>query len=129
MFSGFRALILADDTVRGIVDNRVYPLFLPQGVNYPAISYSQASGPRDSDLCGPTGRARRRLTVNSWAKTHVQVWSLADALRRVINGYRGDMSGTFVGNVTMENEFDLYEEETKVFRVFQDYIISMHEPT
>jgi hypothetical protein len=109
---------------------RIYPQTLPQAPVYPAITYNQVSGVRDRDLCGPTGRARPRITINSWAEVYGDVHTMADAIRSALNGYRGSMGGTVIGNVILDNEFDLFEEGAGtrgVHRVVQDYIISFAE--
>jgi Protein of unknown function (DUF3168) len=121
----------ADATIAAAVGQRVFPNIVPQGSNFPAISYNQVSGVRLYDINdGPSGRAMPRITINSWAIRYLDVRNLADAVRQRLNGFRGMMGSTQVGRITLDNEFDTYEEEaglSGIHRVVQDYIISFVE--
>jgi hypothetical protein len=114
-------------TIAALIGNRCYPDSLPQSVTYPALTYSEVSGVRVRDLDGPTGRARLRISIHSWAETSMQREQLADAVRTALDGYAGAMEGTSVGNVICENEFNIYEPDVPVYRKVQDYIISLIE--
>lgn len=133
MLSDLRAHILDDSGVSSLVDERMYPVMLPQNVTYPALSYNQVSGVRIYDLCGPTGRVKPRISINSWATTYAEVRSLADAVRQAIEGFTGTMGdspGTPISDVKLDNEVDLFEDEAGtigIYRVMQDYILSHSE--
>jgi Protein of unknown function (DUF3168) len=125
------AYLKADTTVATAVSGRVFPNIVPQGSAFPAISYNQVSGVRLYDINnGPTGRAMPRITINSWSDRYITVRQLADAVRERLNGFRGIMGSTNVGRITLDNEFDTFEEEagqSGIHRVVQDYIISFEE--
>lgn len=114
-------------TISGLVANRCYPDILPQNVTFPALTYSQVSGVRVRDLDGPTGRARLRVSISSWSQNYMQAHQLADAVRVLLDGYAGAVDATSVGNVILDNELDLFEEDIPGYRVVQDYIISLIE--
>jgi len=60
----------------------------------------------------------------------LDVRTLAEAVRQRLNGFRGMMGSTRVGRITLDNEFDTFEEEagqSGLHRVTQDYIISFIE--
>lgn len=125
------AYLKADATIAAAVNGRVFPNIVPQGSAFPAISYNQVSGARLRNVTtGPTGRAMPRVTVNSWAAKYMDARSLADAVRLRLDGFRGLMGSTRVGWITLDNEFDSFEEEagtTGIHRVMQDYILSFIE--
>jgi RNase P/RNase MRP subunit POP5 len=113
--------------VTALVGQRVYPEQLPQKPTLPAITYSQVSAVRVRDLSGPAGKARRRISFSCWATTHDMAHQVADALRQSIDPFYGDMHGASIHSIILENEFDLFEEETGtvgLYRVIQDYIIA-----
>lgn len=119
---------LTDDaTIAGLIGSRVYPDILPQSVTYPALTYSEVSGVRVRDFDGPTGRARLRISIHSWSETSLQRNQLADAVRTALDGYAGLMGTTSVGNIILDNELDIFEEEVPVYRKVQDFIISLIE--
>jgi len=125
------AYLKADATITAAVSGRVFPNVVPQGTAFPAISYNQVSGVRLSDVTdGPTGRAMPRITINSWATKYLAARSLADAVRLRLNGVTGTIGSMTGVRVTLDNEFDSFEEEAGtggVHRVLQDYIVSFIE--
>jgi Protein of unknown function (DUF3168) len=125
------AYLKADATIAATVGPRVFPNVVPQGSDFPSISYNQVSGVRLYDIPnGPTGRAIPRITINSWAERYLTVRQLADAVRERLNGFRGLMGSTEIGRITLDNEFDTFEEEAGqngIHRVTQDYLISFTE--
>jgi hypothetical protein len=115
--------------VTSLVSTRVYPGVLPQAASLPAITYSQVSAVRVRQLNrGPAGKSRHRVTINCWGSTYAQARSVATAVRQSIDGFQGWWQDTYVGHVTLDNEFDLHDEETGpvsvgLYRIVQDYII------
>ncbi len=122
-----RAFLLARPSIVALVGARIYPQILPQKPTYPAITYAQASGVRLRILEGPAGRARPRISINSWADTHETMDAVADAVRAALDGYAGPMGDLNVGSVVLDNEFETFEEEARMHRKLQDYIISHEE--
>jgi hypothetical protein len=115
--------------VTTLVSTRVYPEPLPQAPTLPALTYNQVSAVRVRDLTGPAGKSRHRVSISCWATTYAGARALADAVRQSIDGFQGTWQDTQVGSVTLDNEFDLFEEgagrpEVGIHRVVQDYIIS-----
>ncbi len=122
-----RSFLLARPSIVALVGARIYPQILPQKPTYPAITYAQISGVRVRNLKGRAGRARPRVSINSWADTHETMDAIASAVRAALDGYAGPMGDLVVGSVTLDNEFEVFEEETRVHRKLQDYIISHEE--
>jgi hypothetical protein len=113
--------------VTALVSTRIYPLKLPQGYSLPAISYQRVSSPRLYALSGTTGRLRARIQLDCWADTYSAVKGLADAVRGELNGHTGTFGSSTVDSLTLDAERDGFEEDTEVFRVLQEYIISHTE--
>lgn len=70
--SDLSAYILADPAIVALIGTRMYPLVLPQGVTYPAVSYYLVSVTELRDLSGPIGEEQARITFNAWAETYLQ---------------------------------------------------------
>jgi len=118
----------AQTAVSSIVGSRIYPEKLPQKPTLPALSYSQVSAVRVRDLSGPAYKARRRISFSCWATTHAGAHALAEALRQTLDDFYGTSWGDVeVGHISLDNEFDLFEEEAGtvgLYRVVQDYIVA-----
>jgi hypothetical protein len=93
---------------------RVYPLVAPQDVARPYITFQGFDVP-DTVLGGKTGLVHTRMQVDGYATTH----ALADTLKAQIEA---QMAGWSVQNVELSAQ-DLYETDTKLFRVLLDYSI------
>ncbi len=97
-----RAHLINDPDVKALVDTRIYPDVLPQGVVYPAIRYHRIDTPRVYTKGGYAGLSRPRLQIDCYATTYVAVRNLAAAVRAAMERYPGP--------AVCENEQDGYEE-------------------
>jgi hypothetical protein len=99
---------------------------------YPMVIYTKISGAAEFSHDGPTGPQQARYQFDVYAKDPVQARTLADALRAVLNGYKGDMVGAAgtveVGGVFLEDEDASYVDEFEVHWVRQDYMVLFAEP-
>lgn len=121
-----RDKLLADGTVSGLVGTRIYPVVLPQGVTYPAIAYSRVSGERLHHLGGASGRGLPRISFSMWGRTYTEAYSVADAVRHVLDGFNGLLT-TIKASVLIENEMDDYDDTVQKHRVNQDYFANHRE--
>lgn len=114
---------------------RIYPVAMPQAPVLPTMTYQRISTDRDFATTGPTGLATARIQCDVWAPTSGGVsgyWNskkIADAVRRLTNGYRGLMGegGVNVQLCVFEGDRDLYEDGVKLYRVNFSLLISHHE--
>ncbi len=81
----------------------VYPAYLPQRADRPAIVYRRISANRILDHDGPTGDVAARFQFSAHAQTHPEALALHRATVARLNGYQG---GVF-DLVTIENELTL----------------------
>jgi hypothetical protein len=122
------AWLQAQTAISNSVGTRIYPQKLPQRPTLPALTYSQVSAVRVRDLSGPAYKSRTRVSFSCWANTELAAHQLADALRQTLDDFYGTSWGNVeVGHISLDNEFDLFEEEAGtvgIYRVVQDYIIA-----
>lgn len=90
------ALLAADATVAQLAGNRIAPMTDPQSVARPKITFYRTGTDRSTDAGGftndgPTGLAIATLQIDLWADSMLTAKQLADATRRVLNGYSGGM--------------------------------------
>jgi len=128
-----RARLVANGAVNGLVGTRIYPLMAPQNPTKPYVTFQRISGPRLQALGGAAGFGMARIQYDSWADTYTTAQALAAAIRNSFNGFIGKLSD---GNspaslrtvvVRLDNERDLFEEDTELFRVTQDYRLTHSE--
>lgn len=127
MISDLVAFLGQTGAISALVSTRIYPVTLPQKPTYPNLLFSQVSGVPTYGLEGDLGKVRTRMQIDCRATTHKVAHQLADEVRHALSGFQGSMSGTQVHCITLDNQFDNFDDEasvTGVYRVTQDYIIS-----
>lgn len=122
-----RARLIADATVGGLVGQRVYPVVAPAKATLPAITYQRISGMRVQSHDGPTGLARPRFQFACMAKTYSGAKTLANAVRRCLDGYGGTTDGVRAFVILLQMEMDVYsyedDEAASSFTVLVDFVV------
>lgn len=120
----------ADFNISALVGDRIYPTRLPEGSVIPAISWMRVSARRiytfdsfeDTDAWVQT-----RIQFNCWDYTPEGAMEVGEAVAAALSGYDGDMSGQLIGSSFADNEFDLYEADSKFHRRILDFLISYED--
>lgn len=108
---------------------RIEPLILPEDTDYPAVVYQRISTVRGHTHDGPDGKPVARFQVDSYAKDVDTAFDLAEGVRKLTDGFKGQMGNTGVDMSFNDDEGALFEEEEAVYRVRQDYMIRYAEAT
>jgi hypothetical protein len=110
--------------LKSLVDERIYPLVLPQKAVLPAVTYQKISGERLHKLQGDTGFTRPVYQLSCWAENYAQCKAVAEQVRLSLQNYSGFMGGTegvAVGAVLLEGEAEGYESDTGTFYINMDF--------
>lgn len=123
------AILSGHAGLSSLVDNRIYPIVLPQGPLLPAVTYQRVSGEREETHDGPSGLARPRFQVSCWAQilpgvnAFDQARAVAEQVRLALDGYQGTAGGVQIEVIQLENEVDLFEPETQIFHSAIDFTV------
>lgn len=118
-----RAHLLANSGVAAIVGVRVYAVILPQIPTLPCITYQQITGARSHTLDGAAS-PHPLFQIDCWGEGFEQANLLGDAVSSCLDGFRGSLGSLLAVTECLEiNRQDLYEPETKEFRVSFDFQI------
>lgn len=125
----------ADPTIDSLCGGRIYHLSKPADAVHPCITFLRAGTNRGKTLDGPDTLSEVRVQFDCWHVTSdgssasAQVKALAEAVRSVLDGFRGDMQGETVQYCHLESEYDLgdIDGDTKTRRVTMDFIFTLHE--
>lgn len=115
-----------------VVDDRIYPLTLPQGVSLPAITHQLVSDtplPTHSwaqDHPSYDGRKYKeaRVQFNAYGTTFDEAEAVANELEAAITGYRGLWGDVQIESVLPALSLDDYDVDTKSWRRISDYFIA-----
>lgn len=98
IYRALRAYLLADPAIAGVVATRIYPIRLPQGATFPAITIQRVSGFRQGVLLGRASLARPRYQIDAW--THVRSGASAYDEAQVLGGLILDRLEGYTGTMT-----------------------------
>lgn len=132
-----RALFLTKEAITDIVGEddpsgqiaRVFYDVVPQGTVLAAISITMISGFRTNTLTGPDGWANPRVQIDCYAPTLSQASTLANLVRRTLNGYKGTLENTRVGDAHLMSERTFFDPVLKLHRKSLDFTLWHTEET
>lgn len=111
--------------VSDLVGDRVYPMALPASPTpvLPAITLQRVSTTRVHSQDGPSGLARPRVQVTSWAKTYAQADALAAAVREALDGLQTNGDGGTIQGVFSAEDRDIYDSDLKIPGRSVDFLV------
>jgi len=125
-----KTALVENATVNGYVVGRVFYNIAPQDVATPYIVFSRVSGPREYSHDGATGLYRARFQFSAFAESYYEAKSIAVAIQGVLSGASGQLvadPNDTIGASFLDNELDLYEEDTKLHHIAVDYLVWVNE--
>jgi hypothetical protein len=112
----------------GAVDDRLYPVVLPQQAVMPAVVYQRISGTRDLRQDGASDLARARVQFGCTGNDYLELKNGAvKQLRLALHGLKQVDGGAALVAAEIVNEVDLYDDETKLHRILVDAMIWYRE--
>lgn len=118
--------LTSDPGVESLVDDRVYPMRVPEGAILPAISYGRTSATRTytyDSFEDTNAFVRVRMQFNCWSSKAEEAMQVGEAVLLALSGYDGELSGQLVASAFNVLEQDMYEGETKMYRRMLDFMI------
>ena len=109
------AALVANATVNRKCNTRIYPIVMPQGVKFPAITYQRISGGKVNTLDGYSGLANPHMVINSWATNYDTAKELSKDIHVTMN------AATF--KTILATELDAYDSDLGLFAVSQDFSV------
>lgn len=104
-FAGLTALI-------GATPPRAYPLRLPQGVAYPAVTYARIGVARPTAMGQDLGlQSPVRVQLTAWALDYRSAALVAEQLVACWQRFRGTVAGVEILDCFIDNELDLEDPE------------------
>ena len=95
-----------------LVDDRIYPLALPQEPILPAITYQEQS---DESGEGAGQIIRKRLRIFCWALTYGEAKAVGQAVLQGLRGYKRDDTVPQLAGMDDDNRSDVYVPERGFF--------------
>lgn len=123
-----RDALLADATFSALVDGRVYPNELPQGVELPAVVYNTVSDVPENSLDGDASTRLKatRVQIDCYARPTRErgAYALAHDVSDRVENVVGNMTRAVDGaDGIYESYRDLYDNVTQYHRVSMDFTL------
>jgi hypothetical protein len=120
VFPALRAFLLADTAIAALVGTRVYPVIVPQGAPYPAITIRKISGIRYGHLRGPASLVRPRYQIDAiadggTAAAYRQSQALGTLIRQRLEAFDGVMVDATVSPVVSWRVWVQFDDERDLF--------------
>ena len=125
--SAIFALLSNDSGIAATINGGIWAVLMPEGVEYPALSYLIVDSPSIATLNEPTGLAHPRVQVNAWANSYADAKRANDAVRRALDGFAGTVATpdgpVLIRGIRWEDERENYEKETRTFHCLNDFFV------
>lgn len=102
----------------------IFPHTIPQNESLPAITYFVDEDLPEPILDGSSSLRVSRFNVDCWSHKYTEAHALADAVEAVLVGFTGVFGTDNAGHIRLERRFDLFETETKLYRVSMQFFIA-----
>lgn len=117
-------LLKDDASVGALIGDRIYPGIIPDGVTYPAVTYSELSQVFDETKDGPLPTGQHGFDVDIYAYEYAGAQSIASAIKSALDWYTGTVNTVVIERIRLIDQTDLpYEDEKELFHIAQEYSI------
>lgn len=124
--------MLSDASVTSLVGQKVYPNLARASDDLPFCTWRRTGVAREQTLSNPLGVPTVSMELSIYAANYLTARKIADAVRKVLDGYTGTHDNTVVSHTSLEGESDDVivldgSEVPTVYSVTQDYEILWQE--
>lgn len=117
------AFLKAHPTVAPLAGQRVVMLVAAENVERPLVVLVRTNTQPTMAKTGPTGDVRATFELHCLANDPASMSALGTAVRKALNGFKGNLGGLPVSFVGVTNERDSYESEARVFvRIIEGFM-------
>lgn len=109
-----------DPTLTALVGDRVNYVLLPQGTEFPAITFNRISTERIQTLSGTDGLALASFQASAFSEHYLEAVTVASGIRNALD----DKAGVLIGG-----QIDLYDKSARVHYAIIDFSIWHEEKT
>ncbi|GAB7016181.1 DUF3168 domain-containing protein [Methanogenium cariaci] len=123
VLTALRSVLVANETVAGLVGTRIYRMHLPQDPTLPAITFQMISRPEDA----VTAVASPRVQYTCYAESSTGAAALAKAVRKALHQYYGVHGDIRISRCFFSGQHDDYDEVTGTYIVPVDFRVYYQE--
>ena len=122
-----RQLIVDNATAAAIVDERVFPVVLPQETTYPAVRLTVLDTKGNETKTSAADWDKVQFEISSFATTYDEAQRLDDAIRAAIDTFSGVVTVGAIAHgfklIQYTRRQDLFEPEVNMFHRRAEYVV------
>jgi hypothetical protein len=107
--------------ITDVVNDRIYPEFVPEGQDFPAVSFTRVSTEFDHSKAEPSTVGNALMQINAIHPNREQCADLGYRIRQVMDKMQGTVNGVAVQTSFLEGIDYTYDMDAKAFMEIQRY--------
>jgi len=105
-----------------LVSTRIHNEVIPQGISYPAVSFTTISVQRFPAMGANIPLAKSRVQVNCYGSTKLAALNVAAQVRGALSRWSGTAGGVVVQAVFDESQTNDYDDAVQKFRAIVEFM-------
>lgn len=112
-----RNYLLSHESIKLKIGTRLYPGWIPENAVMPSVAFLGVSRPshHDIDVVYP------RIQFSIFSSRYIEAKEIASEIRGILQRFKGKMGNTNIIQVVFENEYENYENDTKIYHIALDF--------
>lgn len=94
-------------------------MWIPENATMPSVAYVEISRPSHHDI----EVAFPRFQFSVFSSRYIEAKEISKEIRNVLQRFKGKMGNTTVLQIVYENEYEVYERDTKRYHIATDFKI------
>lgn len=109
IYDDINTVLSANAALTALVSDRIYPVRLAQGCQYPAVRFEATLDGGFKDLDGQGDTLEVDLQVDAVASTNTQALAIATAVRDQLKNFSGAFGASTLTRINLESELDTFD--------------------
>lgn len=93
-----------EPSIKEILEDRIYPMVMPQKCKLPALIYSPVSTERSHVLLEDTGFVKKVMEVSCYGRSYREVVDVSKTVRKVLQNFSGPMGELYIQGTLLISE-------------------------
>ena len=120
--------LTGDAELTALVGTRIHAMRAPKSSTLPRVVFNVIDEPRRPHMTGASGLVVPRFQIDVYASSSPGAHAVKEAIRNLLDGFSGTLTGVVVKRVFLDNTEDSYEKTHEedpepVYRIRMDFLV------
>ncbi|WP_284037460.1 DUF3168 domain-containing protein [Neobacillus sp. 114] len=112
-----RNYLLSHESLKEKIGSRLYPGWIPENATMPSVAFLEVSGVRHHDI----DVAYPRYQFSVFSPRYLEAKEVTAEIRNILQRFKGKMGDSNIIQVAFQNEYETYEQNTKLYHIAMDF--------